>query len=138
MKKIAVAQMNELEISKHFGRSPLFGIYTISGGEIEEFEMRLNTFTHHVQKGHSQDHNHGGKGHENHKHTHDHKSIVDGLSDCKVVISGGMGMGAIHNLSSAGMEIIITDEKLSQEAVKKYSRGELKNLNKVCDNSLKD
>jgi len=137
MKKIAVAQMNESEISMHFGRSPLFGIYTIMDGEVKGIEMRMNTFTHHMKNDHGADHAHSDHGHENRNHSHNHNSIVNGLADCQVIISGGMGMGAINNLSSAGKEIIITDEKLSENAVKKYSRGELKNLNKVCDNSLK-
>jgi len=74
----------------------------------------------------------GDHGHEDHNHTHNHKSVIDGLADCQAVISGGMRMGAIHHLSSACMEIIITDEELSQEAVKKYTKGELRNQNKVC------
>jgi len=138
MKKIAVAQMNESEISMHFGRSPLFGIFTVSNEEVERIELRLNTFTHHLQKDHVEDHRHKDHKHQNEKHTHSHKSVVDGLADCQVIISGGMGMGAINNLSSAGKEIIITDEKLSEQAVKKYTRGELKNLNKICDNSFKE
>jgi predicted Fe-Mo cluster-binding NifX family protein len=48
-----------------------------------------------------------------------------------------MGKGAINSLSSSGMEIIITDEKQSQDAVLKYVNGELRNLNKACDDSLK-
>ena len=133
MKKIAVAQLNESEISKHFGRSPFFGIYSITDGEVMEIEMRMNTFTHHMKSDHGSDHTHRDHWNENRNHSHNHKSIVNGLADCQVIISGGMGMGAINNLSSAGKKIIITDEKLSEQAVKKYTRGELKNLNKMCD-----
>jgi len=138
MKKIAVAQLNESEISKHFGRSPLFGIYTIADGEVIETEMRMNTFTHHMKNDNGSDHTHRGRGNENRNHSHNHKSVVNGLADCQVIISGGMGMGAINNLSAAGKEIIITDEKLSEQAVKKYIIGELKNLNKICDNSNRE
>lgn len=137
MKKIAVAQMNEKEISRHFGRSPFFGIYTISDGQASEVEMRMNTFTHHMNRGQDGTNSHKGHEHDNQKHSHNHKSVVDGLVDCQVVISGGMGMGALNSLSSSGMEIIITDEKQSRDAVLKYANGELRNLNKICDDSLK-
>ncbi len=137
MKKIAVAQMNETEISRHFGRSPFFGIYTIDDGQVSEVEMRMNTFTHHMNRGQDGTNSHKGHVHENQKHSHSHKSVVHGLADCKVVISGGMGMGAINSLSSSDMEIIITDEKQSWEAVSKYANGKLRNLNKACDDSNK-
>jgi predicted Fe-Mo cluster-binding NifX family protein len=137
MKKIAVAQMNETEISRHFGRSPFFGIYTIDDGQVSEVEMRMNTFTHHMNRSHDGTNSHKGHEHENQKHSHSHKSVVNGLADCKVVISGGMGMGAINSLSSSGMEVIITDEKQSREAVLKYTNGKLRNLNKACDDSNK-
>jgi predicted Fe-Mo cluster-binding NifX family protein len=137
MKKIAVAQMNETEISNHFGRSPFFGVYTIDDGQVSEVEMRMNTFTHHMKKEPGEGHKTREHEHGNHRHSHNHRSIVDGLADCQVVISGGMGKGAINSLSSSGMEIIITDEKQSQDAVLKYVNGELRNLNKACDDSLK-
>ncbi len=128
--------MNETEISNHFGRSPFFGIYTISDGQVSEEEMRMNTFTHHMKKEQGEGHQNRGHKPENQKHSHNHRSLVDGLSDCQVVISGGMGKGAINSLSSSGMEIIITDEKESRDAVLKYANGELRNLNKACDDSL--
>lgn len=136
--KIAVAQMNEISISKHFGRSPFFGIYTISDGRVSEIEMRMNIYTHHMNKDPVGRHSQENPEHRNQKHAHNHVSIVEGLADCQTIISGGMGMGAIHALSSAGKEIIITDEKISQDAVLKYLGGELRNLNKVCDDSLHD
>jgi predicted Fe-Mo cluster-binding NifX family protein len=131
MKKVAVAQMNESSISKHFGRSPYFGIYSISNDQIEGSEMRLNTFTHHARQGHHHDHAHGNEQH--HTHNHSHESVVEGLSDCQVLIAGGMGMGAINSLSDAGIEIIITEENDPMEAVQKYIHGTLKNQNTGCD-----
>jgi predicted Fe-Mo cluster-binding NifX family protein len=133
MKKIAVALMNETEVSRHFGRSRYFGIYTVSEGGVDGPEMRMNTFTHHAQGGHERRHDHLGNGQGHGEHDHSHYSVVDGLNDCKVIIAGGMGMGAVNSLSSAGMEVIITDEDNPEVAVKKYWEGTLKNLNTSCN-----
>jgi predicted Fe-Mo cluster-binding NifX family protein len=131
MKKIAVAQMNESLISKHFGRSPYFGIYTLTDNAVEGPEMRVNTFTHHAQRSHHEKQEHHEFG--NHQHNHDHQSVVEGLSDCQVLIAGGMGMGAINSLSAAGVEVIITDNTYAEEAVREYRNGSIQNLDESCN-----
>jgi predicted Fe-Mo cluster-binding NifX family protein len=131
MKKIAVAQMDEVLISKHFGRSPYFGIYTISDKGVEGPEMRINTFTHHAKRTHDERHEHHEHGHQH--HNHGHHSVVEGLKDCQVLIAGGMGMGAKNSLSTAGVEVIITDNNLAEEAVRQYQNGSLQNLDTSCN-----
>jgi predicted Fe-Mo cluster-binding NifX family protein len=131
MKKIAVAQMNGSDISKHFGRSRYFGIYTISEDRIEGPDMINNTFTHHARRSVNEKVDHHN--HSDHHHNHDHKSVVEGLQDCQVLIAGGMGMGAINSLSDAGIEVIITDNFNARDAVYQYSKGILKNLNTSCN-----
>jgi len=133
MKKIAVAQTNETEVSRHFGRSQYFGIYTVSEGGVEGPELRINTFTHHAQGGHERHHDHHSDEQSHGEHDHSHRSVVDGLNDCEVIIAGGMGMGAINSLSGAGLEVIITDEDNPEVAVKKYQEGTLQNLNTSCN-----
>ena len=133
MKKIAVAQMNETEVSKHFGRSRYFGIYTVSESGVEGPEMRMNTFTHHAQGGHERRHDLQSTGQGHGEHDHSHHSVVDGLNYCKVIIAGGIGMGTVNIPSSAGMEVIITDEDNPEAAVKKYQEGTLQNLNTTCN-----
>jgi len=130
MKKIAVAQLDEILISQHFGRSPYFGIYTITDGGISGPEMRENTFTHHARSAQSEKPEHHEHGHDH--HGHDHQSVVAGLGDCQVLIAGGMGMGAINSLSAAGVEIIITDIRHADEAVRQYRDGTIRNLDTSC------
>ena len=132
MKKIAVAQMNETSISRHFGRSPYFGIYKISDEGIEGPELRVNTFTHHAKRGGHDEHQ-GHREHGQHHHSHNHQSVVEGLQDCEILIAGGMGMGAMNSLSGAGIEVIITDIDNCIEAVQKYGEGKLQNLNTSCN-----
>jgi predicted Fe-Mo cluster-binding NifX family protein len=50
------------------------------------------------------------------------------ISDCTVLISGGMGGGAYENLRQMHIEPVITDEADVDAAVSAYLAGTLKNL----------
>ena len=54
--------------------------------------------------------------------------MAEPIADCKVLIAGGMGWGAYENLTSRGIETIVTDIKNFDEAVKLYLEGKLLNL----------
>jgi predicted Fe-Mo cluster-binding NifX family protein len=131
--KIAVATENEQAISQHFGRSPRFAIYEIEDGNIVGTTMRENTFTRHFREGHHHDNDeHNGHHHAHGQHRpgegdhHGHRSIAEGLGDCDVVISRGMGRRAWEDLRAAGIEMIVTDESDVEKAVLMYLQGNLK------------
>lgn len=42
------------------------------------------------------------------------------ISDCQVLLAGGMGVGAYHSLKEAGIQPIITDIIGIEEAVKEF------------------
>jgi len=121
--RIAVATEEGKTISVHFGRSPFFAIYDIEAGKIVNQSMRQNSFTRHFQEQHQP--------HEHHEHHHGdgdphaHQSVANGLSDCAVVISHGMGRKAWEDLRARGIEMIVTDETEVETAVQKYLGGEL-------------
>jgi predicted Fe-Mo cluster-binding NifX family protein len=121
--KIAVATEQGKTISDHFGRSPYFAIIEIENGKVINQSMRQNSFTGHF-RGH-----HEGHQHREHYHgtgdSHDHDSVAEGLSDCSVVISHGMGRRAWEDLRARGIEMIVTDETEVEEAVRMYLAGEL-------------
>lgn len=122
--KIAVATEDGKIISRHFGRSPYFAVHEINEGIVVNKEMRQNTFTGHFSgKYHHQnsaEHVPGsGDGHEHH-------SVGEGLKDCNVVISNGMGRKAWEDLRNIGIEMIVTDETDIEKAVIMYLAGELK------------
>ena len=122
--KIAVATEQGKTISDHFGRSPLFAIFEVENGNIISRSMRRNTFTGHF-RGH-----HEGHQHREHYHgagdPHDHDSAAEGLSDCNVVISHGMGRRAWEDLRARGIEMIVTDEREVKKAVEMYLAGILR------------
>ena len=54
--------------------------------------------------------------------------MADAISDCQVVLTGGMGWGAYEAMQSYGIEPIVTDMDNIDEAVKLYLGGRLPNL----------
>jgi predicted Fe-Mo cluster-binding NifX family protein len=123
--RIAVATENGEEISRHFGRSPFFAVFDIEDNKIVGQTMRQNTFSQHFRGG--QDHGHHGEGHHGSGDPHSHRSLIEGLSDCTVVISHGMGRSAWEDLRAAGKDMIVTDETKVKDALDRYLAGTLVN-----------
>jgi predicted Fe-Mo cluster-binding NifX family protein len=49
----------------------------------------------------------------------------EGLKDCSVIISHGMGRRAWQDLGAMGVEIIVTDETDVERALELYLTGDL-------------
>lgn len=119
--KVAVATIDGVSISQHFGRSTGFVVFDIEEATIKSRELRTNDRTPHAQglcTGHHEDgaaHQHAG---------HSHAGIVDLLADCKVVLCGGMGAGAAQALSQMGIQPALLPAVCSvEEAVSHFLRG---------------
>lgn len=111
--KIAIASDDEKTISSHFGRTRGFAVFNIEGGAVTSKEYRPNTFTGHA------------RGLEGNHHADHHGPILNALSDCKAVISNGMGRRIYDDLQSIGIEVFITDERDVESALKLYLSGKL-------------
>lgn len=126
--KIAVISEDGTTVSQHFGRAPYYVVVTAEEGKVVDKETR-------DKMGH---HSFAGQPHEDtapgEKHGYSagaqsrHASMMEAITDCKVLIAGGMGWGAYENLSSQGIEPIITDIENIDEAVRLYLEGKLLNL----------
>lgn len=127
--KIAVISDNGTTVSQHFGRAPYYVVVTAEDGEVVEKETRdkpgHHSFAHQHQE-HAPEEKHGFGAQSQSKHA----AMAEPLADCQVLIAGGMGWGAYENLTSRGIETIVTDIKNIDEAVKLYLEGKLINLQK--------
>jgi predicted Fe-Mo cluster-binding NifX family protein len=127
--KIAVVTDDEITVSKHFGRAPYYMAYTVEEGKITSKEKR-NKAGHHHSAGHEGEHGCHSSG----PHGYDaasqskHASMASAISDCQVLIAGGMGMGAYDSLRSYNIEPVITNVPKIEDAVKLYIEGKLPNL----------
>ncbi len=119
--KIAIASDDGKTISPHFGRTEGFVIFEVHGQEVKSFEYRQNSFTGHalgIQGQHGADR---------------HKTIIEALKDCDVVISRGMGRRLYEDLRYAGIKAIITDEEDVDRAMELYMKNMLTdNPEKSC------
>ncbi len=126
--KIAVISENGTTVSQHFGRAPYYVVVTAEDGEVVEKEKRdkpgHRTFAQPGQEHTTNEERHGFGAHSQSKHA----AMAEPIADCQVLIAGGMGWGAYENLTSRGIETIVTDIKSIDEAVKLYLEGKLINL----------
>jgi predicted Fe-Mo cluster-binding NifX family protein len=57
-----------------------------------------------------------------------HSMMALGTMDCQVIIAGGMGWGAYEKMKDLGVNPIITDVVMVEDAVRQYIAGTLRNI----------
>lgn len=120
--KIAVATNDKVRVTGHLGRCRSFLVYETNDSEILKKELRENTFTHHRmhnENEHEHQHHHGEG------QAHSHQALVDGLNDCSHVIFQSGGWRVIEDLQANNITPVLTDERIADEAVLKFLKGEL-------------
>ena len=108
--KIAVASMGDM-VAQHFGHCENFNIYVAEGGKIVSKESVANP-------------------------GHKPGFLPNFLGDMgvEVIISGGMGGGAVDIFNERNIEVIMGNLGNVDEVVEKYLKGELKSIGSVCHN----
>ena len=126
--KIAAITEDGTTISQHFGRAPLYVVVSVEDGKIVDRETRAktghHTFAAHYDTPLAPGERHGYDAGSQVRHT----SMAETISDCQVLIAGGMGWGAYESLKSRNIKPVVTDVKSIDEAVKLYLAGKLSNL----------
>ena len=117
--KIAIATDDQLRVTGHLGRCRAFMVYEINDNKIMKKELRENVFTHH-RMGHAHQH-HGESGGHNHNH------LIEGLKDCKFLISSGGGWRVVEDLKQHNITTVFSDVELIDDAVNMFIKGELEN-----------
>jgi len=127
--KIAIATNDQQRVTGHIGRCRAFMVYEIDGDKVTNKELRENLFTNHKRGGdHHQHHGEGGE----HRHTH----LIEGLKDCKYLISSGGGWRVVEDLKQHNISTLFTDVEMIEDAVNQFIKSELKNeTDLVCDHS---
>ncbi len=108
--RIAAVTENGQEISNHFGMAPYYRVFTEVDGKVVSDETRAKPY-------HSQ---HPQGQHE--EQGHSHEDMFAPISDCQVLLCGGMGTPAYRKALEAGLEVILTGG-IIQEAVMDYLNG---------------
>lgn len=126
--KIAAVSDDEVNISQHFGRAPYYVVVTVAEGRIIAKETRAKaghqTFAAHEPPKLAPGERHGYDAGSQSRHA----AMVEAISDCQVLLAGGMGWGAYEAMRGYGIESIVTDVRNIDEAVELYLAGRLANL----------
>lgn len=51
--------------------------------------------------------------------------VVDKISECDVLIAGGMGIPMHNTATEAGLEVVLTRERRIAKAIQRYANGTL-------------
>ncbi|WP_040209940.1 NifB/NifX family molybdenum-iron cluster-binding protein [Clostridium polynesiense] len=107
--KIAVASEGKM-VAQHFGHCENFNIYTIDNNEVTEVQSVANP-------GHKPGY------------------LPNFLNDLgvKVIISGGIGSGAIDIFNEKGIKVVSGADGEAEAAVMKYLQGELISKGSACN-----
>ena len=108
--KIAVAAMGK-EVAVHFGHCENFILFDCADGKIVSEESIQNP-------------------------GHKPGFLPNFLGDkgAEVIISGGMGGGAVDIFNERNIEVVVGVQGDAREAVETYLKGELKSTGSVCHN----
>ena len=124
--KIAVITDDGKTISRHVGRAQYYQVIEIKNGEVVNREMRdkvgHSQFAHREQRHYD---SHQGSGMDAASHTK-HERMSEMISDCDVLICGGMGRGAYQSMETFGIKPVVTQNSDIDQAIDAFLRGELK------------
>ncbi len=122
--KIALITDDGKTISQHFGRAPYYLVVTIDEGKVIDRETR-EKMGHNQFSGHGHEEGHGEQhGLDSGSHGK-HAQMADIISDCQVVICGGMGTGAYESMRRLNIQPLVTDLVEIEQAIQAYIDGKL-------------
>ena len=123
--KIAFITDDGKTISQHFGRAANYLVLDMVDKQIIGRELRDKLgHNHFVEPGEGPDHNQGsGLTAASHKK---HGQMAEVISDCEVLICGGMGRGAYESMQAFAIKPLVTDEVEIDEALQLFLEGQLK------------
>jgi len=109
--RIAVSTSDDRTVGGHLGRASRFFIYTVEGERPAGRDLRLVAPIHPPEG--------SGLPHGS------HEAMVEALSDCSAVLTGGIGPGMVRALNAVGITAVVTDLTDPDAAVSAFVQGQL-------------
>jgi predicted Fe-Mo cluster-binding NifX family protein len=119
--KVAIPTDDGETISSHFGQAKYFRVITLENNQVVQAELREKA-----------SHNHGDHSHA--AGVHPGQQMIESISDCQVLICGGMGSPAYSRAVSAGLKVILTQQVSINSAVPAYLAGKLEDEPQLIHN----
>jgi predicted DNA-binding protein (UPF0251 family)/predicted Fe-Mo cluster-binding NifX family protein len=126
--KIAVVTDDGTTICQHFGRAQYYSVITIENGQVKSKEQRSKAGHHVAGVEHASHASHGERHGFDTNAQASHAGMMANITDCQLVMAGGMGWGAQVSLKQAGIDVYMTDKINIDEAIQLYIQGKLPNL----------
>jgi len=126
--KIAIVTDDGNTVCQHFGRARYYLVVTVENGQVISKEQRPKAGHHVAGMQHQSHESHGTQHGFDAQSQATHASMMLNITDCQLVIAGGMGWGAQQSLKQAGIEVHMTDVENIDEAIELYLEGKLPNL----------
>ena len=118
IKRLAFASDDGETITRHLGHAPYYVVVTLAESGPPASEQR--------PKPHKAGEHHAAGDEHGHSHAHGHgRAMVTPITDCQVLVAGGMGQSAYNHALAHGLEVILTGEHRIDRAVEKYQSGTL-------------
>jgi predicted Fe-Mo cluster-binding NifX family protein len=125
--KIALITDDGQTISQHFGRAPYYLVVTLEDGKEVQREMREKLGHNHFASSEQGEHHHSSDQHGFDPASHNrHTGMAQAISDCQVIICGGMGAGAYESMRQLNIQPVVTQLRGVDEAIQAYVVGNLK------------
>ena len=112
MTKLAFPTDDGETISRHFGQAKFFKILSVDDSHAGEPELREKASHQHGEHTHAAGEHPGAR-------------MIESISDCQVLISGGMGTPALEKAEAKGLKVILTRLSSIDEALREYVAGSL-------------
>jgi predicted Fe-Mo cluster-binding NifX family protein len=116
--RIAIASDDGAAVAAHTGRCRGFVIYDVNGPAAVHIEHRINASTAHAR----------GECRGEHGTTtehHSHGPLIDALSDCRVLVTRGLGPRLVADLAAQGIEAYVCNTEKADDAAQQYALGQL-------------
>jgi predicted Fe-Mo cluster-binding NifX family protein len=123
--KIAFITDDGKTISRHFGRAPYYLVLDIKNGQEVNRELRDKLGHAHYSSEAQRHEGQLGSGMDSASHSK-HQEMAKSISDCDVLICGGMGRGAYQSMQTEGIKPVVTDLEDIEIALQNYLEGKLK------------
>lgn len=129
--KIAFVTDDGKSICAHFGRASYYLVVEVDEQKEISREMREKMGHSHFQSSHDhEDHSSEGHGFSPQAQSR-HASMLDAISDCSVVVCGGMGRGAVQSIQASGKDLRLTNVSDINQALKLFLENNLPNLQEL-------
>jgi predicted Fe-Mo cluster-binding NifX family protein len=107
--KLAFPTRDDQTISAHFGKmKALIVIEVVDGAEVTRERRDMSDMP--------------ACGSE---HSHKPRFVIEMISDCDVLIAGGVGTAMLDKANEAGVEVVLTRERTIAKAIDRYTTGTL-------------